>query len=151
MEILADNRKARFNYFIKDKWTAGLALEGWEVKSARAAKISLAESFVHYDGGELFLKNAHIANYEDGDIKAQNTKRSRKLLLNKAEIAKIAKAILIKGNSCVVTKIFLNTKGLIKAEIAVATGKHTYDKKQVLKERDIAREANKETREQKKL
>lgn len=145
MIILADNKRAHFDYFIKDKWIAGLALEGWEVKSARAGKISLAESFVHYDNGELFLKNANFANYEDGDIKNQNTKRNRKLLLNKSEIAKIAKSILIKGNSCVVTKIFLSTKGLIKAEIAVATGKHTYDKKQVLKERDIARETRKET------
>ncbi|MDR1917727.1 MAG: SsrA-binding protein SmpB [Christensenellaceae bacterium] len=145
MKILCDNRKARFNYFIKDKWEAGIALEGWEVKSARSGKIGLDESFVHLEGEpkQAILKNSFIANYENGDIKAQKTKRNRKLLLHKHEIEKIARAVLIKGNSCVVTKIYLNRAGYIKAEIAVATGKHTYDKKQVLKERDIARETKK--------
>jgi SsrA-binding protein len=145
MKILSANRKAHFNYFIKDKFEAGIALEGWEVKSARNGKISLDESFVHLEGEpkQAVLKNSFFANYEDGDIKSQNTKRNRKLLLHKSEIEKIAKAVLIKGNSCVVTKIYLNSGGIIKAEIAVATGKHTYDKKQVLKERDIARETKK--------
>lgn len=145
MKILCDNRKARFNYFIQDKYEAGIALEGWEVKSARAGKISLDESFVHLEGNprEAILKNSFIAQYEDGDITGQKVKRNRKLLLHKSEIAKIARAVLIKGNSCVVTKIYLNSAGYIKAEIAVATGKHTYDKKQVLKERDIARETKK--------
>lgn len=142
MKVLADNRKAHFNYFIKDKFEAGLVLEGWEVKSARAGKISLDESFVHLDGEpkEAVLKNSFIANYADGDVPNQNTKRNRKLLLHKAEIEKIAKAVLIKGNSCVVTKVYLDRSGFVKAEIAVATGKHTYDKKQVMRERDIARE-----------
>jgi SsrA-binding protein len=145
MIILCDNRKARFNYFIKDKFEAGLVLEGWEVKSARAGKISLDESFVHLQGEprEAVLKNSFIANYADGDVPNQNTKRNRKLLLHKSEIEKIARAVLIKGNSCVVTKVYLDGGGLIKAEIAVASGKHTYDKKQVLKERDIARETKK--------
>jgi SsrA-binding protein len=142
MKILCDNRKAHFNYFIKDKFDAGIVLEGWEVKSARAGSISLDESFVHLEGDQRtpILKNSFIANYTDGDIKSQQTKRNRKLLLHKSEIEKIARAVLIKGNACVVTKIYLNRAGFIKAEIAVATGKHTYDKKQVLKERDIARE-----------
>ncbi len=145
MKILADNKKARFNYFIKDKFEAGIALEGWEVKSARDSKISLDESFVNFDVNkrELFLKNAYIGNYKDGDVNAQNTKRNRKLLLNRSEIEKIAKAILIKGNSCVATKIYLNKAGLVKAEVAVATGKHSYDKKEYIKERDIARELKK--------
>ena len=134
-----------FPYFIKDKFEAGIVLEGWEVKSARAGKISLDESFVHLEGEprQAVLKNAFIANYKDGDVATQNTKRSRKLLLHKSEIEKIAKAVLIKGNSCVATKIYLDRNGFVKAEIAVAAGKHTYDKKQVLKERDIARETGK--------
>ena len=145
MKVLADNRKARFDYFIKDKYEAGMSLEGWEVKSARAGNISLAESFVHYETatGELWLKNAYFANYKEGDIKTQNTKRNRKLLLNRSEINKIAKAVMIKGNSCVVTKIYLNRGGLVKAEIAVATGRQSYDKKQYIKERDIAKETGK--------
>jgi SsrA-binding protein len=145
MKILCDNRKAHFNYFIKDKYEAGIVLEGWEVKSARAGKISLDESFVHLEGEpkQAIFKNGFIANYEDGDVKNQNPKRNRRLLLHKSELEKIARAVLIKGNSCVVTKIYLNSGGYIKAEIAVATGKHTYDKKQVLKERDIARETKK--------
>jgi SsrA-binding protein len=145
MKILADNRKARFNYFIKDKFEAGIALEGWEVKSVRDGKISLDESFVHLEGEpkQAILKNAFIANYDFGDVQLQNTKRNRRLLLHKSEIEKIARAVLIKGNSCVVTRIYLNAAGLIKAEIAVAVGKHSYDKKQVLKERDIAKETAK--------
>jgi SsrA-binding protein len=145
MKILADNRKAHFNYFIKDKFEAGLVLQGWEVKSARAGKISLDDSFVHLEGDprQAVLKNSFFANYKDGDIKTQVEKRNRKLLLHKSEIEKIAKAVLIKGNACVITKVYLNTGGIIKAEIAIATGKHTYDKKQVLKERDIARETKK--------
>ena len=142
MKVLAENRQARFNYFLHDKFEAGLSLQGWEVKSARAAAVSLAESFIHLetDKNELWLKNAYFAPYQDGDVKNQNTKRNRKLLLNRSEIQKIAKACLIKGNTCVPLKIYLNHQGLIKLEIAMATGKHTYDKKQAIKQRDIERE-----------
>jgi SsrA-binding protein len=147
VKILAENRKAYFNYFIKDKFEAGIVLEGWEVKSARAGQISLDESFVHCKrrgtkSGELVLENSYFAHYKDGDINAQETKRNRRLLLNKSEIEKITKDVMLKGSSCVVTKIYINKAGLIKAEIAVAVGKHSYDKRQVLKERDIAREIN---------
>ena len=142
MKIIAENRKARFNYFIKDKFEAGVVLEGWEVKSARSGHVSLDESFINYERttGELFLKNSYFAQYEDGDVKNQNTKRNRKLLLHQSEIDKISKCVTIKGNACVVTKIYFNKGGLIKAEVALATGKNTYDKRQTLKERDIARE-----------
>jgi SsrA-binding protein len=146
MKIIADNRKARYNYFIKDKYEAGIVLEGWEVKSIRDGRISLDESFVHLEGDskEAVLKNAHISHYKEGDIKTQSPKRNRKLLLNRGEIEKIAKSVLIKGNACIINKIYLNNRGLIKVEIALATGKHSYDKKQVLKERDIEREAKNE-------
>lgn len=144
MKVLAENRQARFNYFLHDKFEAGLALQGWEVKSARAAEVSLGESFIHLtdDKYELWLKNAYFAPYKDGDVKAQNTKRNRKLLLNRSEIQKIAKACLLKGSTCVPLKIYLNNQGLIKLEIAIATGKHAYDKKESIKQRDLAREVN---------
>ena len=144
MKVIAENRKARFEYFLHDKFEAGLSLQGWEVKSARAAAVSLGESFIHLetDKNELWLKNAYFAPYKDGDVKAQNTKRNRKLLLNRSEINKIAKACLVKGNTCVPLKLYLNNQGLLKLEIAVATGKHAYDKKQAIKQRDLQREVN---------
>ncbi|MDR0384311.1 MAG: SsrA-binding protein SmpB [Christensenellaceae bacterium] len=139
--LLTNNKKAHFNYFVKDKWEAGLSLEGWEVKSIKAGKSSLDESFVQIVGGELFLKNAHVAHYENGDIREQNERRDRKLLLKKSELAKISKFVLIKGNAVVALNFHLTKRGLIKCEVATAVGKHTYDKKRVLKERDLAREA----------
>ena len=144
-KTLAENRKARFDYFIKDRFEAGLSLEGWEVKSARAGNVSLDESFVFYDklSGELWLKNSYFAPYMDGDVKTQKNKRNRKLLLHRSEIDKIAKAVVVKGSACVITKMYINKAGFVKMEIAIATGKSTYDKKKALKERDIARETNK--------
>jgi len=172
MKIIANNKKAYHDYFIEDKYEAGMELFGWEVKSARAAEINLLDSFVHFvivrspartrdssplkarearnDKVEAFLKNAHFAPYKDGVVKEQNPNRDRKLLLRRAQIEKLHTAVKAKGYTCVVTKIYLNPRGLVKAEVALARGKHTYDKKQVLKEKDLKREAENEIKNRKK-
>ena len=143
MKVIAENRQARFNYFLHDTFEAGLALQGWEVKSARAGNVTITESFIHLEqfSGKIWLKNAYFAPYQNGIVAEQDTRRNRQLLLHKAEIAKIAKAINIKGNTCVPLKIYWTNAGLLKISIAVATGKNLIDKKQTIKERDLAREA----------
>ena len=147
MKLIANNKKAFHDYFIEDKFEAGLELFGWEVKSARASEVNLADSFVWFQNGEAFLKHAHFAPYKDGVVKEQNTKRDRKLLLKRAQIEKLYARVKTKGYTCVVTKVYFNPRGLVKAEVALARGKHTYDKKQTLKEKDLRREAEKEIKE----
>jgi len=144
MKIIAQNKKAFHEYFIEDKFEAGLELFGWEVKSVRAGEINLADSFVWFSGGEAFLKNAYFAPYKDGTVSEQIPRRDRKLLLKRAQIEKLHTKVKAKGNTCVVTKIYLSPRGLVKAEVALARGKHTYDKKQTLKEKDLRREAENE-------
>ncbi|MCQ2381700.1 MAG: SsrA-binding protein SmpB [Clostridia bacterium] len=143
MKVIAENRQARFNYFLHDTFEAGLSLQGWEVKSARAGHVTITESFIHLelDDGKIWLKNAYFAPYQNGVVAEQNTRRNRQLLLHRAEIAKIAKACMIKGNTCVPLKIYWTNAGLLKISLAVATGKNVVDKKQTIKERDLAREA----------
>jgi len=149
MKTVTDNRKARFDYYIEDKFEAGIELFGWEVKSARAGNVNLQDSFVYFgnktaDGrrqtAECFLKNSHFSPYEYGDVKMQETRRNRRLLLNRSQINKLSTAVKTKGYTCVATKIYFNNQGRAKVEIALAKGKHNYDKKKVLKEKDIARE-----------
>ncbi|MDR0462314.1 MAG: SsrA-binding protein SmpB [Christensenellaceae bacterium] len=144
---ISDNRKARHDFFIEDKFEAGVALLGWEVKSARASTVNLKDSFVHFtvtDGVvEAWLKNAHFSPFQFGDVKTQETRRDRKLLLNKSEIRKIHTAVKAKGYTCVPTRIYFNKQGCVKLEIALALGKKNYDKRAALKERDIERETQK--------
>jgi SsrA-binding protein len=151
MKIISDNRKAYHNFFIEDKFEAGIELFGWEVKSARAGNVNLHESFVFFerkkDTTTAFLKNAHFPQYEFADIKTQEERRDRRLLLNKSEIEKLSYAVLAKGLSCVPTKIYFNERGRVKVEIAMAKGKHKFDKKNALRDRDISRAAEREARE----
>ena len=143
MKVIAENRQARFNYFLNDTFEAGLSLQGWEVKSARAGHVTITESFIHLEfaSGKIWLKNAYFAPYQNGVVAEQDMRRNRQLLLHKSEIAKIAKAINVKGNTCVPLKIYWTNNGLLKISIAIATGKNVVDKKQTIKERDLAREA----------
>ena len=142
MKVITDNRKAFHNFFIEDKFEAGLELLGWEVKSARAATVNLGESFVYFKDGEAVLKNSHFSPYSFGEVTKQELKRDRKLLLSKSEINKLHNAVKTKGLTCVATKMYFNKQGRIKIEIALARGKHNYDKRATLKERDIARETS---------
>ena len=151
---VAQNKKAYHNYFIEDKFEAGIELQGWEVKSARQNGVSLVESFVYFskpkgaEGGavQAVLKNAHFAPYEYGRVTEQDVRRDRRLLLRRTQIEKLHKMVATKGVTCVVTKLYFNSRGLLKAEVALARGKHNYDKKQVLKERDIKRETDRVTK-----
>ena len=144
MKLVTENRQARHEYFIDETYTAGIVLEGAEVKSVRAGSVNLKDAFCLISCGEVFLKNAHIALYDkSGAFNTRNSKRDRKLLLRRAEINKIVGKVKEKGYTLVPLKLYLN-KALIKMEIGLCRGKHTYDKKQSLKEKDLDRAAQRE-------
>lgn len=141
-QIVADNKKAYYDYTIEDKFTAGIVLEGVEIKSVRAGKVNLKDSYVIVKNGEVFLLGCHIAEYEKADgLKKVDTRRTRKLLLKKSEILKLERKVNIKGYTLVPTKMFL-VNNLAKVEIAVAKGKELYNKKNSIKEKDLKREAD---------
>jgi len=141
MEIVAQNKKASFNYFLLDKFEAGIVLVGSEIKSLREHKCSLQDSFVSIINNEVYLKNCEIQTFKNvatGFI--PDPKRERKLLLNKAEIKKLKKATEVAGQTIIPTRIYFNNKGLVKVEIFVTKGKHTFDKKETLKNKAIDRD-----------
>ena len=142
MNILIRNKKASFEYFLLDKYTAGIQLMGTEVKSIRLLKASIADAFCVFDKGELYVRNMHISEYANIRHTNHEPMRDRKLLLNKNEINKILKSIKEKGLTIVPLNIQLSDNGLIKIEIAVAKGKKSYDKRESLKEKDIKKEMN---------
>ncbi len=147
MKIIAINKSASFEYFIQEKYEAGVVLEGAEVKSLRAGRASLGESFCEIRGGEIFLKNMHIAIYDkSGAFSTRDARRDRKLLLHRIEISKIAGRVNEKGFTLVPLRIYFKD-ALVKVEIALCKGKHTYDKKQSLKERDQKRAMDRAAKE----
>ena len=147
MKIVAVNKSASFEYFIEEKFEAGIVLEGSEVKSIRKNNCNLNDSFCFVRSGEILLKNMHIAVYDkSGAFNTRDSRRDRKLLLHKSEIAKIAGKVNEKGYTLVPLKIYFEGSH-VKAEIALCRGKHTYDKKQALKEKDLKREADRRIRE----
>lgn len=147
MKIIAKNRTASFEYFIEDKYEAGIVLEGNEVKSLRQGNVNLNDSFCLVKNGQVTLENAHIALYEKTSAFAsRNTRRARKLLLHKNEIAKIAGKIREKGYTLVPLALYFKD-ALVKVEVALCRGKHTYDKKQALAERDRKRETERAIKE----
>ena len=144
MKIIATNKSASFEYFIQEKFEAGIVLNGNEVKSLRLGNVNMNDSFCFLREGEVCVKNMHIALYEKADGFAQkNTRRDRKLLLHKHEIDKIAGKINRQGYALVPLKLYFKD-ALVKIEIALCKGKHTFDKKQAIAERDIARSANRD-------
>ncbi len=146
MKIIAVNKSASFEYFIGDKYEAGIVLEGAEVKSLRAGHASLGESFCEIRGGEIFLKNMHIALYDkSGAFSTRDSRKERKLLLHRMEISKIVGKVNERGYTLVPLKIYFKD-ALIKVEIALCKGKHTYDKKQAIKERDQKRAMDREAK-----
>ena len=139
VKTIAVNRSASFEYFIEDRYEAGIVLEGSEVKSIRAGHASLAESFCEIRGGEIFLKNMHVALYDkSGAFSTRDARRDRKLLLNRMEISKIVGRVNERGYTLVPLKLYFKD-ALIKVEVALCKGKHTYDKKKALAERDQKR------------
>lgn len=140
-QTVADNRRARFDYFLEEKFDAGIALTGTEVKSLRLGLCSLNESYAVDRGGEIWLVNAHIAEYTQAGAHLQHApKRQRKLLLKKKEIDRLIGAVTREGYTIVPVRLYFNGKGLAKVEIALAKGKKDYDKRQTAKDRDWGRE-----------
>jgi len=139
LKIISNNRKARFNYFFKEFYEAGLVLKGSEVKSLRDGKVNIAESYAFDKNGEFFLVNSHIPSYKESSYNNHDPKRDRKLLLNKREINKLLGRINQEGLSLIPTKLYFK-KGKAKVEIAVSKGKKQYDKREVKKRRDWNRE-----------
>lgn len=143
MKLIATNKKAYFDYFIISTYEAGIVLLGSEVKSIRLGHTNLKDSFVAFNNGEAYIKNMHIGAYSESTIDKIDEKRNRKLLLNKKEIEKIVSKTQEKGFTCVPLKIYFKDN-LVKLEIGIAKGKHLYDKKKALAEKDIARETERE-------
>lgn len=144
MATLTRNKKAFFDYEIIEKFEAGLVLVGTEVKSAKDGNINLKDSFVKLVGGEMHLINCHIAEYKQGNITNHVPTRSRKLLLHKKEISRLTSKMAEQGLTIVPLSVYLNSRNLIKAEIALVKGKKSHDKRQAIKERDIQREINRD-------
>lgn len=146
-KIVADNRKARFNYAIGDVYEAGIALTGTEIKSLRAGKATIAESYADARGGEIWLVNSNIPEYLQAGRFNHAPKRARKLLLHKREINKLMGAVEREGMTLVPLKLYFNLKGRAKIELAVARGKKLHDKRQTEKKRSWERERGRLMRE----
>ena len=134
------NKKAKFQYEILDKYTAGIVLRGTEIKSIRSSKASIAESFCEFnERGELFVINMTIEEYAFGNYYNHKPKAERKLLLNKRELKKLEKEVNVKGNAIIPLRLYINENGYAKLEIALAKGKKLYDKRETIKDRDNKR------------
>jgi SsrA-binding protein len=134
------NRKARFEYEILDTWEAGIELKGTEVKSIRQGKASLDDSFAIIHRGEVYLENMQITPYELGTVDNHDPKRSRKLLMHREEIEKLRLKVSDKGLTLIPLKLYFNSKGKAKIELALAKGKKLHDKRESIKKRDVERE-----------
>jgi SsrA-binding protein len=140
LKVVADNRKARFNYEIGETFEAGVALTGSEVKSLRAGKATIGDSYADPRGGELWLVNANIPEYLQAGRDNHAPKRPRKLLLHKRQINKLIGAVEREGMTIVPLKLYFNPKGRAKIEVALARGKKLHDKRETLKKRSWDRE-----------
>lgn len=143
IKIIAENRKAYHDYFIEEKYEAGIVLAGTEVKSIRAGRVNLKDSFARVEDNEVWLYNMHVSPYEKGNIYNKDPLRTRKLLLNRREINKLAGYVQKGGYTLVPLKIYLK-RGLVKIELAVAKGKKIYDKRDVIAKKTAQREMEKE-------
>ncbi|ANY19876.1 SsrA-binding protein [Tsuneonella dongtanensis] len=139
-KTVAENRRARFDYFIDDKFEAGLMLTGTEVKALRAGEATIAESYAEVRGGEVWLVNSNIPEFSHGNRNNHEPRRPRKLLLNAREIAKMTGAVERKGMTLVPLSIYFNGKGRAKVELALAKGKQAQDKRATIKDRDWKRD-----------
>ena len=140
-KVVASNRKARHDYHIEDTYECGIVLTGTEVKSLRAGRASLVDGFATVENGEVWLENVHIPEYTQGTWNNHSTRRRRKLLLNRVEIAKLAGKVKESGYTLVPLSLYFKD-GYAKVELALAKGKREYDKRQALKEQQDKREAD---------
>ena len=143
IKLIAQNKKAYHDYFIEEVYQAGIALTGTEVKSMRLGKCSLKESYIKIENGEALIYNMHISPYEQGNIFNKDPLRTRRLLLHKSEIRKLASAVSAAGYTIVPLKVYF-TKSLVKIDIGLAKGKKLYDKRQSIAKKDQMREASKD-------
>lgn len=134
------NKRATFDYIITDTYTAGIVLTGTEIKSIRLGKASLVDTYCIFTGTELWVKNMYVAEYFYGSYNNHTARRDRKLLLERKELRKLQQAAKNPGFTIVPTRLFINERGLAKLVIALARGKHEYDKRESIKERDDKRE-----------
>lgn len=134
------NRRASFDYIFTETYTAGIVLTGTEIKSIRQSKASLVDTYCTFINNELWVKNMHVAEYFYGSYNNHVARRDRKLLLDRKELRKLQQAVKNPGFTIVPTRLFINEKGLAKLVIALARGKHEYDKRESIKERDDKRE-----------
>jgi len=134
------NKKAFHDYEFIEKFVAGIVLYGTEIKSIRLGKATLADSYCFFNNGELFIKGMHIAEYWWGNLNNHDPLRERKLLLTSRELRKIERKIKESGLTIIVIKVFIGSRGLAKAEIAISRGKKEYDKRETLKRKDASRE-----------
>lgn len=135
-----NNRQAYFNYHIEDKYVAGIALLGTEVKSIRDGKVSFNDAFCLFDEGELWVRGLYIAEYSHGTANNHIAVHDRKLLLTKRELKKLAAGLKDKGYTIIPLRVFLNEKNLVKLEIGLGKGKKLHDKRETIKNRDIEKE-----------
>ena len=145
-EITIKNKKARHEFFLMQEITAGIQLTGTEIKSIRAGKASIADAYCSFSGEELFVRAMHIAEYTYGTHYNHEPKRDRKLLLTKRELKKLKIKVNERGFTIIPVVLFINENGLAKLTIALAKGKHAYDKRETLKQQDIKREIDRGTR-----
>ena len=138
-KLIANNKKARHDYFFEDTYEAGVALTGTEIKSVRAGGVNLRDSFAKVEKGEVFVYNMNIAPYDKGNRYNTDPLRPKKLLLHKGEIRRLETAVMQEGLTLVPSKVYLNHKGLVKLELAVAKGKKLYDKRADIAKKDAAR------------
>ncbi|EGL83749.1 SsrA-binding protein [Caldalkalibacillus thermarum TA2.A1] len=150
IKVVAQNKKARHDYYIEETYEAGIVLTGTEIKSIRAGKVNLKDSFARIKNGEVFLMNMHVSPYEQGNRFNHDPLRTRKLLLHKREINKLIGLTKEKGYALIPLKIYLK-RGLAKIDLAVAKGKKLYDKREAMKKRDAQREIERAFRERQKL
>lgn len=147
-KTVAQNRRARFDYFIEDVMETGIVLSGTEVKSLRLGQASLNESYASVEGGEIYLLNAYIPEYNKAHALLQHAvRRPRKLLLHKNQMRKLAEAVARKGTTLVPVSIYFNSRGMAKVALGIATGKKQHDKRDAIKDRDWSREKSRIMRE----
>ncbi|HOB35766.1 MAG: SsrA-binding protein SmpB [Firmicutes bacterium] len=149
IKVIAENRKARHDYHIQEVMEAGLVLQGTEVKSIRARRVNLKDSFARVENNEVFLHGMHVSPYEQGNRFNHDPLRPRKLLLNRSEIRRLIGITREKGMALIPLRLYLR-RGLVKVELAVARGKKLYDKRRDLAERTAAREIERTFRERQK-
>ena len=143
IKLIANNKKAYHDYFIEDKYEAGIALHGTEVKSLRTGKCSIKESFIKIENGEMFIYGMHISPYEKGNIFNKDPLRVRKLLLHKYQTNKINGQLVMKGYTLVPLQVYFKGR-LVKLEIGLARGKKLYDKREDIAKKDMRRETERE-------